>query len=241
MEQRWNPETLAARCAGDARSVSLNGVFNFVYGWMTVGLVISGIVAWFVSQAVLSEQLPLSSGLLMVCSLAEIGLVIGLSAAIHKLSPLAAAGLFAAFAALNGVTLSVVFLAYAMATVQTVFFIAAGTFAGMALIGTVTKRDLSKVGGLCMMALWGIIIASIVNWFLKSPSLTYLLSYVGVALFVGLTAWDAQKVRLLAEQQQTLDGPTVRKLGLLCALSLYLDFVNLFLMLLRLFGGKGRD
>lgn len=241
MDIRMDPDALTAR--SEAREMSLNRVFNFVYGWMTLGLVISGFAAWGVAQAILSESLQAgqAQGIFIVCLIAEFALVITISAAIMKLSPAVMTALFALFSAVNGVTLASVFLAYSASTIQTVFFIAAAMFAGMALVGTLTRRSLAGVGAICGMALWGIIIASLVNIFMHSSSLEIILSYVGVAVFVGLTAWDAQKVRLLVEQQEQLGPVMTRKLGILCALQLYLDFINLFLFLLRLFGNRGRD
>lgn len=232
-----NPDLLATR--SESRAVSVNAVFNFVYGWMTVGLVISGAIAWWVSQAAAAGNFPLSRGTMIGCMIAEIALVFGISAAINRLAPIAAAGLFALFSAINGISLSVIFLAFEMATIQTTFFITAGMFAGMALFGTVTKKSLAGIGSFCLMGLWGLILASLVNLFLKSSSLDFAMSIIGVLIFTGLTAYDAQKVRQLAEAT-TLDKPMRFKLGILCALELYLDFVNLFLYLLRFFG-KGRD
>ena len=236
MNGMMDPDALAMR--SEARSVSVNRIYNFVYGWMAVGLAISGIVAWVVANAIRAGEFPLSQGLWMVCALVEVGLVMAISWGFRKLSPLAAAVLFAIFAAVNGMTLSVVLLVYSVATVQLTFFITAGMFAGMALIGTLCERSLSGIGRICVMALWGVIIASVVNWFMRSSTLDFAISLIGVVLFTGLTAWDAQKVRLLAEQEGALDGPMVRKLGILCALELYLDFVNLFLYLLRLLGNR---
>ena len=172
--------------------------------------------------------------------IAEFILVIALQAACNKLAPAVMMAMFAVYAILNGITLSVIFLCYELATIQLTFFVSAGMFAGMALLGTLLKRRLDGIGSFCVMALWGIIIATIVNFFLRSTQLDLLLSYLGVAVFVGLTAWDAQRIRALAEQQAYLDNTVVRKLGLLGALSLFLDFVNLFLYLLRLLGKGGR-
>ncbi len=232
----YNPDALAARSAGMATSI--NRVYNFVYGWMTVALVVSGLVAWMVSQAVMTGTLQLSNGLLMGCAIAEVAIVFFFSAMIQKLQPAIAALIFLVYSALNGVTLSVLLLVYTAATIQTAFFVTAGTFAAMALFGTLTKRNLSMVGRLCFMALIGIVIATIVNFFMRSSGLDYAICLIGVGVFVGLTAHDAQSVRRLAEQEGTMDSATVNKLGLLCALSLYLDFVNLFIMIARLLGDR---
>ena len=240
MNTMYDPDALA-RAHASSFTTSLNHVYNFTYGWMAFGLLISGVVAYFVAQAFSSETFVPSRGLFMGCFLVEILLVIGLSSMIHKIAVPLAALLFMVYAAVNGVTLSVIFLAFDLATIQSVFFVTAGTFAGMALYGSLTRKHLSGMGRICVMGLWGIILASLVNIFLGSSGLDTIITYIGVLIFVGLTAWDAQKVRLLAEQQNQLDTTTVRRLGLLCALELYLDFINLFIYLLRIFGGKGRD
>lgn len=240
MNTMFNPDAFAEKAASDF-SVSLNRVYNFTYGWMAAGLALSGVIAYFVAQLFANGALPISNGLFLGCAIVEVLLVILFSATIHKLPVAMAALLFVGYAALNGVTLSVIFLLYQLATIQSVFFVTAGMFAGLALFGSLTKRNLSGVGRICGLALWGIVLASLVNCFMGSTGLQSIITYVGVAIFTGLTAWDAQKVRMLAEQQYTMDTITVRRLGLICALELYLDFINLFLFLLRLFGGKGRD
>ena len=146
--------------------------------------------------------------------------------------------MFLGYSALNGLTLSVVFLAYELALVQRVFFVTAGMFGGLALWGTFTKDDLSSVGSMCGMALWGLVIAGIVNIFVKSSGLDWILSLAGIAVFTGLTMYDAQKIRRLADLEGAMDETSVRKAGIMGALTLYLDFVNLFLHLLRLMGRK---
>ncbi len=240
MNPMFDPEALAARTAG--RAVGLNRVYNFVYGWMAVALAVSGVVAWWMADAVQAQRIALSSGMLFGCVIAEVALVFVLSAAVMKLAPAVAALFFMVYAALNGVTLSVFLLVYAKATVQMAFFAAAGTFAGMALFGTLTKRNLSTVGRYAMMALIGIIVASLINLFLRSSGLDAIITYVAVAIFIGLTAWDAQTVRQVAEAEARgdVDAITANRLGLLCALALYLDFINLFIYLLRIFG-RGRE
>lgn len=220
-----------------ARERQVAGAFRIVYGWMCAGLALSGVVAWKTAESGLWRSI-LSGPWLWVCLLGELGLVIGLSAAIRKLSAALAGGLFLGYAALNGLTLSVVFIAYDLALVQRAFFVAAGMFGGFAIYGTMTKTDLGRIGSVCGMALWGLIIASIVNLFLKSSGLDWIVSLGGVVVFTGLTMADAQKIRRLADAEAELDGETVRKLGILGALTLYLDFVNLFLHLLRLMGRR---
>ena len=240
MNPMLDPDALAARNA--SQSVSLNRVYNFVYGWMAIALAISGVVAWLVANAVRTRSLTLTPGMMLGCVLAELALVFVLSAAVMKLAPAIAALIFVGYAALNGVTLSVLLLAYAKATVQMAFFATAGTFAAMAIFGTVTQRNLSAIGRYGTMALIGIIIASLVNLFMRSSGLDAIITYVAVAVFIALTAWDAQKVRHLAEAEQhgEIDSTMANRLGLLCALELYLDFVNLFIYLLRIFG-RGRE
>lgn len=234
MKPMMDPDALAMR--SEARAVGVNRVYNFVYGWMAAGLAVSGLVAWMVANAVATGSFQLSSGTLIVCLVAEIALVFALSFAIHKLAPMAAAALFMVYAALNGVTLSILLLVYDIGTIQTAFFATAGTFAAMAVFGTVTKRDLSTLGRVCMMAVIGLIVASLVNVFMRNTGLQAVICYVGVAAFVGLTAYDAQKVRELADAADRLDAPTVARLGILGALQLYLDFINLFIYLVQILG-----
>ena len=234
MKPMMDPDALAMR--SEARAVGVNRVYNFIYGWMAAGLAVSGLVAWMVANAVATGSFRLSSGTLIVCLVAEIALVFALSFAIHKLAPMAAAALFMVYAALNGVTLSILLLVYDIGTIQTAFFATAGTFAAMAVFGTVTKRDLSTLGRVCMMAVIGLIVASLVNVFMRNTGLQAVICYVGVAAFVGLTAYDAQKVRELADAADRLDAPTVARLGILGALQLYLDFINLFIYLVQILG-----
>lgn len=234
MKPMMDPDALAMR--NEARAVGVNRVYNFIYGWMAAGLAVSGLVAWMVANAVATGSFQLSSGTLIVCLVAEIALVFALSFAIHKLAPMAAAALFMVYAALNGVTLSILLLVYDIGTIQTAFFATAGTFAAMAVFGTVTKRDLSTLGRVCMMAVIGLIVASLVNVFMRNSGLQAVICYVGVAAFVGLTAYDAQKVRELADAADRLDAPTVARLGILGALQLYLDFINLFIYLVQILG-----
>ena len=151
------------------------------------------------------------------------------------LSLTTATTLFILYSAINGVTLSAIFLAYTLTSIASVFFITAGTFAATALYGYSTKRDLSKLGGILFMALIGLILATVVNLFLHNSMLDLMLSYAGVVIFVGLTAWDSQKIKQMLAMQTDM-GETAQKMALMGALSLYLDFINLFLYLLRIFG-----
>ena len=209
-----------------------------VYVWMTMALVITGFTAYGVAtspgilQAIYSNQI-LFWGLVI----AEFALVIGVSAAINRLSLAMATLMFVLYSVINGALLSFIFLAYTASSIATVFFITAGTFAVMAFIGYTTKTDLTSMGKILMMALIGLVIATVVNLFIKSSGFTLILSYVGVLVFVGLTAYDSQKIKQMLLQAPDA-GEGAQKLALLGALSLYLDFINLFLYLLRIFGKR---
>jgi FtsH-binding integral membrane protein len=150
-----------------------------------------------------------------------------------------ATALFIAYAALNGATLSSIFIIFTQSSIVSTFFICAGTFLACSIYGRTTKRDLTSLGGFMMMGLIGIIIASVVNMFLRSPAMAMIVSYVGVLVFVGLTAYDTQKLKAMALSQPAgLDAAVIRKGSIVGALTLYLDFINLFLMLLYIFGGR---
>lgn len=225
------------------RELSMSAAFPVlmrkVYVWMTLALVITGITAYGVasSPGVISA-LYSNQAIMWGLIIAEFALVIGISAAINRLSLPTATMLFVLYSAINGVMLSSVFLIYTASSIASVFFITAGTFAVMAFIGYTTKTDLTSMGKIIMMALIGLIIASLVNVFLvKSSGFDLILSYVGVLIFVGLTAYDSQKIKqMLLEAPDAGEG--AQKLALLGALSLYLDFINLFIYLLRIFGRR---
>lgn len=210
-----------------------------VYVWMTLALVITGFTAYGVAnspgilQAIYTNQI-LFWGLII----AEFALVIGVSAAINKLSLTTATLMFILYSVINGALLSYIFLAYTSSSIATVFFITAGTFAAMAVIGYTTKTDLSSLGKYLLMALIGMIIATVVNvFFIKSTGFDLVLSYLGVLVFVGLTAYDSQKIKQMLLQAPDA-GEGAQKIALLGALSLYLDFINLFIYLLRIFGKR---
>lgn len=210
-----------------------------VYVWMTLALVITGITAYGVAnspgvlQAIYSNQI-----LLWGLIIAEFALVIGVSAAINKLSLTVATLMFVLYSVINGALLSSIFLVYTQSSIATVFFITAGTFAAMAFIGYTTKTDLSSFGKYILMALIGVIIATLVNtFFVKSSVFDLILSYAGVLIFVGLTVYDSQKIKRMLEQAPDA-GEAAQKYALLGALSLYLDFINLFIYLLRIFGRR---
>ena len=223
--------------AAGSRQVQVAGLFKLVYGWMAAGLAISGVVAWYTYSSGLWQRVLTGPGMIF-CIIAELALVLILSSAIRKLPAATACLMFLGYSALNGLTLSVVFIAYELALVERVFFITSALFAGLAVWGTVTKEDLSSIGSICGMALWGLIVAGIVNIFVKSSGLDWALSFIGVLVFTGLTMYDAQKIKELARREDMMEGAALRKIGILGALTLYLDFVNLFLHLLRLMGRK---
>ena len=207
-----------------------------VYLWMTLALMITGITAAGVANSPNILALIYSSQVVMWgIIIAEFGLVIYISARVEKLSLSTATTLFALYSILNGVMLSSIFLLYSTAIISKVFFITAGTFGVTALYGYATKKDLSSLGNILFMALIGLVIATIVNVFMKSAMFDLILSYIGVIIFVGLTAWDSQKIKHMMMVQQDADE-SAQKLALIGALSLYLDFINLFLYLLRIFG-----
>lgn len=224
------------------REIALSSAFPVlmrkVYLWMTLALVITGITAYGVATTPSLLQAVFSSKLVFFgIIIAEFALVIGLSAAINRLSLTMATLMFVAYSVLTGVMLSSIFVAFTMSSIAYVFFITAGTFAAMAFVGYTTKKDLSSMGRFLFMALIGLIIATIVNLFVASSSLDLIISYAGVLIFSGLTAYDTQKIKEMLYQADDA-GETMQKVALLGALTLYLDFINLFLYLLKIFGKK---
>jgi uncharacterized protein len=220
--------------------VQVSEFIRSVYNWMTVGLALTGFMAYFVSQSQAMLQLIFGNRLVFFgLIIGELAMVFYLSARIQRLSASTATGLFAGYAALNGVTLSSIFIAFSGASIASTFFICSAMFVACSVYGMVTKKDLTSFGGFFSMGLIGIIIASVVNIFLKSSGLNLIISYIGVFVFVGLTAYDTQKLKSMAMTQPAgLDGEVIRKGAIMGALSLYLDFINLFLMLLRILGNR---
>ena len=209
-----------------------------VYVWMTLALVITGFTAYGVATSPGVLQLIFGNQILFWgMIIAELALVIGVSAAINRLSLTTATLMFILSSVINGALFSSIFLIYTASSIATVFFITAGTFGVMALIGYTTKTDLTSIGKYLFMALIGLIIATLVNMFIKSEGFTYILSYIGVLIFVGLTAYDSQKIKQMLLQAPDA-GEGAQKLALLGALTLYLDFINLFIYLLRIFGRR---
>ncbi len=220
--------------------VMVNTFVRSVYNWMAIGLALTGIVAFYIVNSPSLMQLIIGNRLIFFgLIIGELALVFSISARVHKMQASTATALFVLYAALNGATLSVIFLAYTKSSIASTFFICAGTFVACSIYGWTTKRDLTSFGGFLFMGLIGIIIASLVNLFLRSSAMYMIISYIGVFVFVGLTAYDTQKIKNMALTQPAgLEAGAVRKGAILGALSLYLDFINLFLMLLRIFGAR---
>lgn len=208
-----------------------------VYNYMAVALLLSGITAWFTASSEALVSAIFGSPLAYVVMLAPLGMVLFLSFRINKMSYSAAQITFWIYSVVMGVSLSSIFLMYTTASIAKVFFITGSVFGAMSLYGYTTKKDLSGMGSILFMGLIGIILASIVNIFLASPALEFAVSIVGVLIFVGLTAYDTQKIKNIYYQVAG-QGEVVGKAAIMGALSLYLDFINLLLMLLRFFGDR---
>lgn len=222
-----------------AEKTAQSVLFRNVYTWMTLALVITGAVAMYMAKSMTLLSMIMQNSLLFWGILiAELGVVWYLSARIHRISFTSATLLFLLYSILNGATLSMIFLIYTMSSIATTFFVTAGTFGVMALFGYVTKKDLTRLGSLCFMGIIGIIIASLVNIFLQNSMMEMIISYIGVLLFVGLTAYDSQKIKRLLMQDGVEINETTQKIALLGAMTLYLDFINLFLYLLRILGDR---
>lgn len=216
---------------------AIQGFFTQVYGWMFLGLLVTGLVAYYTASSYTLLSLIFSSqitfwGLVLV----QLALVFVISGSINKLSSTTAGFLFFVYSALNGLTLSSIFLVYTHESIATVFFIAAATFGGVSIYGYITKADLTKMGSILFMALIGLIIATVVNMFLQSEGLYWIISYAGVLIFVGLTAYDTQRLKNIAQSLD--DENTLSKVAVVGALTLYLDFINLFIMLLNILGKR---
>lgn len=222
-----------------AVSQPLQSFMSGVYSWMAFGLFLTGIIAWVMSRdegmvLALAQNQPLFWGIMIV----QLGVVFGMGFFIQRISPIVATLCFIAYSALTGVTFSILFLIYTQASIASVFFITALTFGAMSVYGIVTKRDLTGLGTFMFMGLIGIIIASIVNLFLRSTMMEFVISCVGVVVFVGLTAYDTQKLYRIGENAENIAPDMIHKVTIMGALTLYLDFINLFIQLLRLFGHR---
>lgn len=219
------------------RQAVQQGFVNRVYGWMAAGLLLTAAVSAMTVMSPTVVRAVFGSPLLWVLLIAELGLVIGLSALINRISAATATALFMLYAALNGVTISGVFFVYTAQSIAMTFVVSAATFGATAAYGAMTKRDLTSVGSFMSMGLIGLIIASVANFWFKSPMVYWLTTYFGVFIFVGLTAYDAQKIKRIGAEG-VLDREGAGRASIIGALALYLDFINLFLLLLRIFGGR---
>lgn len=209
-------------------------VMNSVFQHMALGLAATGLVAMYAasSEALLEFALKNFFALIIV----ELGLVFGFSFLVNKVSSVAATGMFYTYAVVSGLTLAPIFLIYTGGSIATTFLVTGGTFGAMAAYGYFTKRDLTAWGSLLFMALIGLILASVVNMFLRSETLMWIATYAGIVIFVGLTAYDTQKIKEMTYQVESEED--AKKLGIVGALTLYLDFINLFLKLLRVLGRR---
>ncbi|MDF7670148.1 Bax inhibitor-1/YccA family protein [Orbaceae bacterium ESL0721] len=242
--QKYSPNGSIVEQAG----TRLQTYLSHVYGWMTVGLLLTGFVAWYSStnNAVLHllfniNQYGYITGLSVfswVLIAAQIGLVFVLSGLVQRLSGSAMTALFMLYSVLMGLSLTSIFIAYTAESITSVFFIAAGMFAALAFYGYTTKRDLSGFGRFLFMGLIGIVIASLVNIFMKNQGLMMAISYIGVFIFAGLTAYDTQKLKMLGNEISQDNSNHFRRFVILGALTLYLDFINLFIMLLNILGDR---
>ena len=220
--------------------VIVNEFIRSVYNWMGIGLALTGFIAYFVSNNAQIQNLIFGNKLVFFgLIIAELALVYIISARVNKIQASTATSLFVLYAALNGATLASLFLVYTSSSITSTFFICSATFVACSIFGMTTKRDLTSMGGFMTMGLIGILIASVVNMFIKSSAMNMIISYIGVIVFVGLTAYDTQKLKHMAMTQPSgLEAGVIRKGAILGALTLYLDFINLFIMLLSVLGGR---
>jgi FtsH-binding integral membrane protein len=220
--------------------VRVNSFVRSVYNWMAIGLGITGVVAYGVANSPGVREIVLGAPLVFFgLIIAQLALVFMISARIQRIQASTATMMFIVYSALNGATLSSIFLAYAQSSITSTFFVCAATFTACSVYGWTTRRDLTSLGGFLTMGLIGIVIASVVNMFFQSTAVSAIVSYIGVFVFVGLTAYDTQDIKNMAlAQPADIDAGAVRKGAILGALKLYLDFINLFLMLLRIFGSS---
>src|SRR5829696_1005574 len=228
----WNESSYAS---ADVRDVRVTAFLSKVYGWMFLGLLITSGTAVVASSPLLIKTLILNRILFWILLFGQLGVVFYLSARVEKMAPATAAGLFILYSAMVGVTTSVILLVYTGASIVSTFVVTAGMFGALAVFGTVTKRSLAGVGQFMFMGLIGLILASVVNIFLFSDMLNFVISVIGVLVFTGLTAWDAQRLKHMAV---ALPDGRVGSYAVVGALSLYLDFINLFFFILRLMGGR---
>ncbi|MDY0191618.1 MAG: Bax inhibitor-1/YccA family protein [Desulfuromonas sp.] len=224
--------------AGENSIALTNFFFRKVYLWMTAGLAVTAFAAFFMLSSVAAQQFIFGNRFVFYgLIIAELGLVMTLSAAIRRISASTATLLFMLYSALNGITFAAIFLVYTGSSIASVFLITSGTFAAMSIYGYATQRDLTGWGSFLFMGLIGVVIASVVNIFLHSEMIYWITSYIGVFIFVGLTAYDTQKIKQIG-QAGFANGEDQQKAAIIGALRLYLDFINLFLMLLRIMGNR---
>lgn len=208
-----------------------------VYNWMAMGLALTGVIAWGISESSFAETLFSNSFLFYGIIILQLGVVIGLTFAIKKMSAIVAIGAFFFYSALTGLTMASIFLLYTGSSIASTFFICAAMFGSVSVFGYITKMDLSKFGTFFFMGLIGLIIASVVNIFLNSTTLYWIISYAGVLIFVGLTAYDTQRIKQMS-QSMDFDTEEGKKAAVMGSLMLYLDFINMFLFLLRIMGDR---
>lgn len=208
-----------------------------VYNWMAMGLAITGIIAYGISRSSFVEVMYSNPFVLFAIIILQLGVVMGMTFAINKIPSGVAIGAFFLYSALTGLTMSAIFLVYTGTSIASTFFVCAGMFAAVSAFGYVTKSDLSKFGTYFFMALIGLILASVVNIFLKSTTLNWIISYAGVLIFVGLTAYDTQRIKKMS-QSTDIDSEAGKKSAVIGSLMLYLDFINMFMFLLRIFGDR---
>lgn len=234
-QPRWTVRPAVGQVGVDV-DVGLRDYMLRIYNYMASGLVLTGIVAYVFAQYLETNRDLANSPVMFLIMLAPLGFVLLFSFGMHRISASTAQALFWVFAAVMGLSLSTIFLRYTGASIARVFFITAGTFAAMSFYGYTTKRDLSQFGSFLIMGLFGIIIASLVNLFIQSSALQFAISVIGVLVFVGLTAWDTQRIKESYYEYQYADGQGATKQAIMGALTLYLDFINLFVMLVQLLG-----
>jgi len=224
----------------DQAQIQVNSFIRSVYNWMAIGLALTGFVAYYVANNDTIRSVVFGNPMIFYgLIIGELAMVFFLVARVQKMQATTATALFVFYAALNGVTLSFIFLVYTQTSITSTFFVCAATFVACSIYGYTTKRDLTSIGGFMTMGLIGIIIASVVNIFIRSSAMHMIIGYVGVLVFVGLTAYDTQKLKAMAlSQPADVGAATVRKGAIMGALTLYLDFINLFLMLLRILGNR---
>lgn len=223
----------------------VNAFMKGVYRWMAIGLGVTAVTAWLVLSQFYAMSAYEFAAFAQKYQFAFFGLLIGevvlvfaLAGAINRMPATVATGMFALYSFLNGITLSFILYSYTASSITSTFLATAVMFGAMSIYGMFTKRDLTSIGSILSMALIGLLVAMVINMFLGSPAMTYLISIVGVVVFAGLTAYDSQKLRQMGEMTASEDAATIQRGTIMGALSLYLDFINLFIMLLRLFGDR---